>query len=71
MLEQLDDAQLAAVVHLLHVMTDPVACSLANASLEDEPIGADESDTVKKSKASLKDNKAIPHEEVLAIRPHL
>jgi len=35
LLEQLDSSQLAAVVQLLEVMTDPLARSLANAAVDD------------------------------------
>jgi hypothetical protein len=58
--------KLDAVVHLLEVMTDPVARSLANAPVEDEPISEEETRAVAASKAWLKDHGPIPHEDVLA-----
>ena len=42
MLDQLDPSQLAAVAHLLEVLTHPVARSLANAPFDTEPISAAE-----------------------------
>ncbi len=66
LVEQLDAGQLAAVVHLLNVMTDPVARSLANAPLEDEPISVEEEHAVEASKNWLKDHEPIPNKDVLA-----
>ena len=66
LVEQLDAGQLAAVVHLLNVMTDPVARSLANAPLEDEPISVEEERAVEASKNWLKDHEPIPNKDVLA-----
>jgi len=66
LLDQLDAGQLAAVIHLLQVMTDPVARAIANAPLEDEPISEEETRAVEAAKAWLKDHEPIPHEEVLA-----
>jgi len=66
MLDQLDAGQLGAVVHLLEVMTDPVARALANAPVEDEPISEKEERAAEEAKAWLKTNKPIPHQEVLA-----
>ena len=66
LIEQLDPSQISAVVHLLEVMTDPVARSLANAPLEDEPISEEEIRAVEASREWLKDHAPIPHEEVLA-----
>ncbi len=66
LLDQLAPSQLAAVVHLLEVMTDPVARSLANAPIDGEPISEEEIRTVEASREWLKNHKPIPHEEVLA-----
>jgi len=38
LLNRLDAGQLAAVVHLLEVMSDPVARAAASAPLDDEPV---------------------------------
>jgi len=66
LLDQLPNEKLTAVVHLLRAISDPVARSLANAPIEDEPISEEENRAVAASKAWLKDHEPIPHEEVLA-----
>jgi hypothetical protein len=66
LLDQLDAGQLAAIIHLLKVMTDPVARSLANAALEGEPISEEETRAVNASKAWLKNHEPISNEQVLA-----
>ena len=38
LLDQLNRGQLAAVVHLLEVMADPVAQAIANAPMDEEPL---------------------------------
>jgi hypothetical protein len=58
--------QVAAVVHLMEVMLDPVSRKLAAAQTEDEEIGEDEELAVAEAKEWLKHNKPISHEEVLA-----
>jgi hypothetical protein len=66
MIDQLDAAQLDAIVHVLRVMTDPVARAIANAPIEDEPISAEEAQAVEEAKRWLEDQAPIPNEEVLA-----
>ena len=66
LIERLAPGQVSAVVHLLAVMTDPVARSLAHAPIDDEPISEEEIRAVEASKEWLKDHAPIPHEEVLA-----
>ncbi|MBI5283011.1 MAG: hypothetical protein HY858_15100 [Candidatus Solibacter usitatus] len=66
LIDQLPPVQLAAVQGLLEAMVDPVALSLAQAPLDDEPLTREESDALDRSEESLKHNKPIPHEEVLA-----
>src|SRR5271168_4089238 len=66
LLSHLAPAQVAAVVHLMEVMLDPVSLALANAPLEDEEISEDEERAVAEAREWLKHNKPIPHEEVLA-----
>jgi len=62
LLEQLDPSQLAAVGHLLEVMTDPVARSLANAPRETEPISAEEAAILDEAHAAIARGEGIPHE---------
>jgi hypothetical protein len=66
LLEQLDAGQLAAVVHLLHVMTDPVARAIAHAPVDEEPLTGEEIQALDESREWLKHNEGIPHEQVLA-----
>ncbi len=66
LLSHLAPDQVAAIVHLMEVMLDPVSRALANAPLEDEEISAEEEQAVAEGREWLKHNKPIPHEEVLA-----
>jgi hypothetical protein len=66
LLDQLDAGQLAAVVHLLRVMTDPVARAIANAPVDDEPLTAEEIKALDEAREWLKHHEGIPHEQVLA-----
>jgi hypothetical protein len=66
LIERMAPGQVSEVVELLETMLDPVARSLANAPYEDEPISEEENLAVAASKAWLKDNEPIPHEQVLA-----
>ena len=66
LLDYLAPDQVAAVVHLMEVMLDPVSRALANAPAEDEEISAEEEQAVAEAREWLKHNKPIPHEEVLA-----
>jgi len=58
--------QIAAVIHLMKVMLDPVSRATANAPVEDEVIGEDEERAVAEAREWLKHNNGIPHEELLA-----
>jgi hypothetical protein len=66
LIERLAPAQISAVVHLLEVMTDPVAQRLANAPVDDEPVSEDEAREIAAARASLDRGEGIPHEQVLA-----
>jgi hypothetical protein len=66
LLDQLPNEKLTAVVHLLQAISDPVARSLANAPIDDEPISDEEMRAVEASREWLKTHAPIPHEEVLA-----
>jgi hypothetical protein len=65
LLEQLDSSQLAAVVQLLEVMTDPLARSLAIAPVDDEPVTAEEAEALDEAHASIARGEGIPHEDIL------
>ena len=66
LIERLAPSQISAVVHLLAVMTDPVARSLANAPVDDEPVTEEEAREIAAARASLDRGEGIPHEKVLA-----
>ena len=66
LLDRLDAGQLDAIVRLLQVMTDPVARSLANAPVDDEPVTEEEAREIAATRASLDRGEGIPHEKVLA-----
>jgi len=66
LLDQLDAGQLSAVVHLLQVMTDPVARAIAHAPVDDESLTAEEIKALDESREWLKHNEGIPHDQVLA-----
>jgi hypothetical protein len=66
LVDRLDGGQLDAVVRLLEVMIDPVARAIANAPIEDEPIGEEEVKVLDEAREWLKDNEPISHEQVLA-----
>ena len=66
LLDQLAPDQVAAVVHVMEVMLDPLARKLAAAPLEDEEIDAEEERTAAQAREWLKHNPPVPHEDVLA-----
>ena len=66
MVDLLGSDQVHALRGLIEVMLDPISRKLANAPMEDEEIGAAETQTVAASREWLKHNQPIPHEEVLA-----
>jgi hypothetical protein len=66
LIDRLPKTELSAIVGLLEAMRDPLARSLANAPIEDEPISEEETRAVAASKAWLKNHEPIPHEDVLA-----
>ena len=65
LLDQLGPGQLAAVVHLLEVMVDPVTRSIADAPVEDEEITAETAADLDRARASIERGEGIPHEEIL------
>jgi hypothetical protein len=65
LLDQLDAGQLAAVVHLLQVMTGPLSRSLASAPVEEEEITSEVAAALDRARASLARGEGIPHEDIL------
>ncbi len=66
LLDQLSSGQLAAVVHLLQVMTDPVARAVSQAPIDEEPLTAEEIKALDESREWRKHNEAFPHKQILA-----
>jgi hypothetical protein len=67
LIDQLPPAQLEALAALLESMADPVARSIANAPIDDEPVSDEERRAVEASQEWFKKNpNGIPFEEVLA-----
>jgi hypothetical protein len=64
LLDQLDSSQLAAVVHLLEVMTGPLAHSLASAPVEEEEIAPETAAALERSRASLARGEGISHDDI-------
>ena len=65
LLDSLAPDQLTAVRHLLEVMADPVARSLADAPVETEPISQEGAAALDEARASIARGEGIPHEEIL------
>jgi hypothetical protein len=70
LIERLAPNQISALVHLLEVMTDPVARSLANAPLDDEPVSEEEAREIAAARASLDRGEGIPRKSSGRVRPH-
>ncbi len=66
LINHLPAEQVAAVVHLMEVMLDPLSRKLANAPPEDEVISADEEQAVTEAKQSRLLTRPVSHEDVLA-----
>jgi len=66
LIDQLDSAQVSAVIPLLQFMlADPMARSLAIASVEEHSISSDEAAALDEARAALKKGEGISHEEIL------
>lgn len=66
LIDRLAPGQVSAVVGLLEIMLDPVTRSLANATVDDEPVSEEEAREIAAARASLDRGEGIPHEKVLA-----
>jgi hypothetical protein len=66
LVEQLDAGQLKAIVHLLRVMTDPVARAIANAPVDEEPLTPEAIQALDESRRWRQEHEGVPHEQVLA-----
>ena len=66
LVDLLPEEKLNAVVHLLEVITDPVARAIAHAPVDEEPLAAEAIKALNESREWLKHNEGIPHDQVLA-----
>jgi hypothetical protein len=66
LIDRLAPGQVSAVVGLLEIMLDPVARSLANAPLDDEPVSEQEAHEIAAARAALDRGEGVSHEQVLA-----
>jgi hypothetical protein len=66
LLSHLAPEQVAAVVHVMEVMLDPLSRKLVNVPLEDEEIDAEEECAVAEACEWLKHNQPIPLQDVLS-----
>ncbi len=67
LLDQIPEAQLGLAVGLLEKMLDPVAASLLNAPIDDEPVDAEDLRAIAESDEWFKRNggKGITHGEAM------
>ncbi len=64
LLDQLQPGQLAAVVHLLEVMTGPLSHSLSLAPAEEEEITSETAAAIEQGRTSLARGEGISHEDI-------
>jgi hypothetical protein len=64
LLDQLDSGQLAAVVHLLQVMTGRLSGSLAMAQVEEEKVAPETAAVLDRGRASLARGEGVAHEDI-------
>jgi len=64
LLDQLDPGQLAAVVHLLEVMTGPLSRALAAAPVEQEEITPETAAALDRARASLARGEGVSHDDI-------
>jgi ethanolamine utilization microcompartment shell protein EutL len=65
LLDMLPAEKLNAVRSLLEVMVEPLARSLALASVEEEEITPETAAALERARASLSRGEGIPHEEIM------
>ncbi len=66
LIDRLSIGQASAVVTLLQAMLDPVSIALANASMDDEPVSAEEARDVAEARAEYGRGEVVSNEQVLA-----
>lgn len=66
LIERLAPRQVTAVVGMLEAMLDPVARAVANAPIDDEALTAQDERALAEAAEWSKQNRPIPHQQVLA-----
>ena len=65
LVERLAPSQLSAIRGVLEAMLDPIARSIANATVEGEEINSETAAELDRAKASIDGGEGIPHEDIL------
>jgi hypothetical protein len=65
LLDMLPDEKVSAVRSLLEVMVEPLAASLASASVDDEELAPETVAALERARKSLARGEGIRHEEIL------
>jgi len=66
LIDRMAPGQVSVAVQLFEIMLDPVSRAIVNAPYDDEPVTAEEVQSLTEADEWLKHNHAIPHEQVLA-----
>ena len=66
LIDRISTAQASAVVGLLEAMLDPVSVALANAPMDDEPVGEEEARDIAEARAAYARGEVVANQEVLA-----
>jgi hypothetical protein len=66
LIDRMAPGQVSVAVRLFEIMLNPTSRAIANAPFDDEPVTAQEAESLAEANEWLKFNKAIPHEQVLA-----
>jgi hypothetical protein len=65
LLDQLDEGQLAPVIHLLERMTGPLAHTLDSVEVEDDELTPETAAALDRARSSLARGEGVPHEDIL------
>lgn len=66
LIDRLSTGQVSAVVNLLEAMLDPVTVALANAPMDDEPVGKEEARDIAEGRAAATRGECVSNDDVLA-----
>jgi hypothetical protein len=67
LIDRMPESQLASLVQFLETIVDPAIAALRRAETEDEEIGKEEEQAVRKARVWLRKNggRGIPHDEAM------